>query len=146
MSFRKSIFVTLILAALYISIGLYLSNSNYNNFRKKFDWIQVSFFDFRNSQSEYRGIGEREFSKLFEQKPKSDLFHIENQSSHMDFDWMIVSRFAICLNFLFPTYKYYDRTFMNLDFRTIKSEISASRFPISYISDIENGEYRSIFK
>ena len=51
-------------------------------------------------------------------------------SSHMEFDLMIVSRLAICLNFLFLTYKYYDRTFMNLDFHTINSEIfSISEIP-----------------
>ena len=93
-----------------------------NKETKKLDWIQIwDFFNLWNpqSKSEDRGIKNREFRKLFEQKPKSDLFHIEKQSSHMDFDWMIVSRFAVCLNCLFPTYKYYDRTFMNFDLSTI---------------------------
>ena len=133
---------------LCISTRLYLSNSNYNNFMNKLDWIQLwDFSDFRNpqSKSEDRGIGNSEFRKLFEQKSKSDLFHIGKGSSHMDFYWMIVSRFAICLNFLFPIYKYYDRAFMNLDIRTINFEIFSSWFRIPYISDIGNGEYRFIF-
>ena len=41
------------------------------------------------------------------------LYHIGKRVSHMVFDWMIVSWFVICLNFLFSTYKYHDRTFMN---------------------------------
>ena len=128
-------------STLCISIGLYLSNNNYNNFIKKLDWIQLwDFSDFGNPQSklEDQGIGNREFRKLFEQKSKSDLFHIGKGSSHMDFYWMIVSRFVICLNFLFPIYKYYERTFMNLDICTINFEIFASRFLIPYISDIQN--------
>ena len=68
------------------------------------------------------------------------LFHIGKRRSDIVFDWIIVFRFAICLNFLFSICKYYDRSFMNLDIRTIIYDIFASRFLIPYISDIENGD------
>ena len=59
------------------------------------------------------------------------LFHIGKRRFEMVFDWIIDSRFVICLNFLFPTYKYYDRTFMNFDLCTIKFRpLSDFRFPI----------------
>ena len=63
----------------------------------------------------------------------------------MVLDSMIVFRFAICLNFLFSTYKYYDRTFMNLDFRIINSEIFYFRNPQSKSKDRGIGYWTQIF-